>query len=277
MPGRVHDENMPIRRLGWLPSLALLVGCPERVGSGDNGETLADEIDGSSSSSSETESSSGTSSEDDVDSSSDSSEAEAELETGPFPDLPDELPVGCGPLYFNEPPPGSTSTDIWSGWVVCSDTGEPFDLDGFRLEAVDCPFAAPFEPCDQCEGCAADEECLLHYPGGYCFCGNNCNSDSDCAPNESCLCRMGIDGRWLYQERNECLPSSCRGEADCEALPGDTTPLCRLGRDLCSFPETIQCRTVDDACTFDTDCDTEWCRWDQGDERWSCDFPATCE
>jgi hypothetical protein len=272
---------MAIRYFGWLSGLTLLVGCSQRAGSGENGETLADEA--SSSSSSSDAESSDSSSEADADSSEISSssetetEAEADIETGPFPDLPNELPVGCEPLYFLELDPGVMPPDIWSGWVVCSNTGELFDVDGFRLEAIDCPFAAPFEPCDQCEGCAADEECLLHYPGGYCFCGNNCNSDSDCAPNESCLCRSGFSDRWIYQTRNECLPSSCRGEADCEPLPGDTTPLCRLGRDLCSQPETIQCRTPADACTFDTDCDSEWCRWDQGDERWTCDSPAVCE
>ncbi len=238
-----------------LPCVLLLVACGPRQASQE------DEADESSAESL-----------DDGSEGSGSSESDAESESGLPPDVPNDPPEGCVPVPFLEPQDrgGGPSTE-WSGWMRCEDSF-------FRLEPVECLEDAPLPSCDplECEACDAGEQCLEVAPGGLCQCARNCASDSDCGPNEICVCRSGLVDDVL-SSLNWCMPADCKGQSDCSALPGDRTPLCRLAFDFCGSPESLYCRTEADDCTYDADCPNHWCRYDSGDERWTCDSPAICE
>lgn len=195
-------------------------------------------------------------------------------ESGPTPDIPDDLPDECVPVNFLDPDDrGGLPTEVWAGWVHCKDSF-------FRIEAIDCPIEAGYELCldsEVCDGCDPTEQCLDWYGNsGYCFCGHNCTTDSDCGTNEICVCRSGILGSQLIS-RNTCLPADCTGQADCAAVPDESVPRCRLARDLCFSPSSVHCRTEADSCLYDGDCPSQWCSYDPGDELWTCDSPAICE
>ncbi|MFV8752785.1 hypothetical protein ACNOYE_19750 [Nannocystaceae bacterium ST9] len=258
---------MRLRSRAWVSSVVLFACGPKPI-------DHADDVGESESSSSS--SSTGSSSEDDsTGSSSEDSGSELESsESGPTPDEPDDLPDGCVPVEFLAPDDrGGLPDGTWSGWMHCNDSF-------FRIEAIDCPSAAAYEPCldpNGCDACEPDEQCLDWYGGsGFCFCGHNCTGDADCGNNEICACRSGVVGHQLVS-RNTCLPADCAGQTDCPALADEPIPRCRLGVDLCGSPESVHCRTATDDCTFDEDCANQWCRYDPGDERWSCDEPAICE
>lgn len=246
-------------------SLALSFGCGPRQVTGDDDVAASEST---TESTTETTSSSTTTgdSESTIDSESSSEES------GPTPDVPDDLPVECVPVNFLESE-GNQPTEVWAGWVYCKD-------DFFRIEAIDCPYEAGFGACgdpEGCDGCDPTEECVEWYAGsGYCFCAHNCVTDSDCGTNEICACRSGVVARQLTG-LNRCLPANCSGQADCAAVPDESAPRCRLGEDLCGSPSEVRCRTDVDSCLYDEDCPNWWCRYDQGDELWSCDEPAICE
>ena len=248
--------------------LVLLFACGPR-------QVTGDEVGGtesSSDSSSTTTSTSTTTTTTTTDSESTSSESSSE-ESGPTPDVPNELPADCVPVTLTDAE--GQLTDAWSGWLYCKDSL-------FRMEAIDCPIANAYDVCvdsPNCDNCAAEEECLNYYgtDPDYCFCGNNCTKDSDCGANEVCMCSGGVEGVWGSGSRNICLPADCAGQADCPAVPDESVPRCRLGLSLCATPESVHCRTEVDDCIYESDCPNYWCAYDPGDERWSCDQPAICE
>lgn len=191
-------------------------------------------------------------------------------------DLPRDLPGDP-----TAPPEGCVDVELldaegnpsgaWSGWTLC-------DGAFFRVEAIDCPFAQPYEACDasepECDECLEGESCLDFYGGsGYCFCGRNCTSDVDCGRGEICACAAG----WGLASRNTCLPADCDDELDCPVIDPVDVPHCCLSTDLCGSPESLHCRTELDACIYDGECPGSWCRYDGIDMRWTCDEIAICE
>lgn len=263
---RAIVERVQARSLLAL-ALSFAFGCGSRQAT-DPDEAAAGTSEGESSSESGSSTTTGTES-----SSTESSSSSTE-ESGPTPDVPDDLPDECVPVNFlATDDQGGLPNDTWSGWVYCKDSF-------FRIEAIDCPYQAGYEPCtdvDVCGSCDPTEECLDWYAGlGSCFCGHNCTTDSDCGANEICACRSGVVGNQLTS-RNICLPANCSGQTDCAAVPDESVPRCRLGVDLCGGPNGAHCRTEVDDCIYESDCPDWWCKYDPGDERWSCDQPAICE
>jgi hypothetical protein len=101
---------------------------------------------------------------------------------------------------------------------------------------------------------------------------DDCAQDSDCASGEACLCsaqtRWNGDDAQTFNTVNRCVPATCASDDDCGGLACAITTL------GCGF-EGMHCRTRDDACETDADCDRSLCAFDGA--KWACLTRSTCE
>jgi hypothetical protein len=188
-----------------------------------------------------------------------------------------EPPPGCQHLYLDGAD-GYADPSLPSGFVACGD--DSFDAI-YRVARVPCayehhlplcPEGGP-EDCGSVGACQPGESCVDSF--GYCYCMAQCNQDSDCQSGQICLCAAGIpaeDGRASWNALNRCVPADCAD--DCECPDGLR---CRVSDDICSSPEALHCTTPADDCQAASDCKTNYCRYDEVEELWTCDSPAICE
>ena len=201
--------------------------------------------------------------------------------------------LGCGPDTVAET--ASTSTTSSSTGAETSETtaeGEPscepvLQADGspsglvtcsneatFRVSPETCTDPFPPNNTSQCNlmygTCEGPEDCVGQPYGScqafgdiniMCSCVYGCTSDAECEADEACLCSP-------LQAGTVCVDATCRTDADC---PGDLR--CGLslglGGPTAGIPTpTLRCRTPQDTCAGDLDCEEGICRF-SGDA-WSC-------
>lgn len=105
--------------------------------------------------------------------------------------------------------------------------------------------------------------------GPECYVRVGCETDADCATGEACLCAASVEtGTPATSIISRCIPAKCRTDADCgERQCGLSTP-CR------EFPRySLHCRTADDECGSDDDCDGGTCHFGD-DGKWICGSPS---
>lgn len=96
---------------------------------------------------------------------------------------------------------------------------------------------------------------------------DDCFADSDCAPDELCLCNGGL------QENHVCIQANCHTDSDCEA-----GRWCSPSAGACPnfYAESNKgaagffCHGATDDCQTDEDCVDGWCVFDRDDQRWEC-------
>ena len=146
-----------------------------------------------------------------------------------------------------------------------------------RVEAVSVAVALNGPTCDGTEdvlNCTTDAQCgvgerCLHsasfgpvdsgtfwgrdtaITGTSCDCTAVCSTDQDCGAGKVCLSPAVSPGL----EKATCVSAACGGNDDCES--GE----CGLAvwSDDCGWNHDLACRTADDACRTDADCDDEAC------------------
>ncbi len=189
-----------------------------------------------------------------------------------------EPPPGCEHMYLDDES-GFADPSLPSGFVVC---GGPFDAI-YRVARVACAYEHHFPPCPEGgpEDCGFDgacqpgESCVDYSGSGSCYCLAQCNQDSDCQRGQICLCAAGIpkqDGRLAWNGINRCVPADCADGCECPDGQG-----CKVSHSACFSPEALHCTTAGDDCQANSDCKTDYCRYDEVEELWTCDSPAVCE
>ncbi len=194
----------------------------------------------------------------------------------PAPDM--QLPDGA-------PPPAPcegaevimTPTGEPSGAVRCADGA----LDRVSSEVCEPRIDLPACPADAEGvegGCAEDADCTDRPHGrcvqpplgggiAFCACRYGCANDSDCGPDEVCICPGVVDGS------SRCVPAGCSTGDDCES--GE----CGISAtfDGCDYDVRTACRTADDMCRSDDACrdmaQGEACGYSN---EWSCQFLPVC-
>lgn len=189
----------------------------------------------------------------------------------------------CEAVTFDDGDRDNATTGGYSGYEYCYSGGWG---EGWyrRDEAVACETAedAWHSACavtDEDNPCAADADCArgVCAAGDYtdeCLCVLICDEDADCEPDEACLCRLdrAEEGWSTIPARNECGPAECRTNADCPS--GE----CALSPDMCQNADGLFCRTEDDACRDEGDCEgPTLCAFSSERGRWTCVEQAECE
>jgi hypothetical protein len=150
--------------------------------------------------------------------------------------------------------PGIPQISSKTGWVVESNGNV------HRASLATCNPMIDMPACvgdEKYLDCKTDADCKEHphgrcvtglgQVGRYCGCHYSCASDSDCGPEEACVCkevgRLGVP-------HSVCARAACRVDADCESKQ------CGLStyNNGCSTSVSLACRTKDDACKSDGDC-----------------------
>lgn len=102
--------------------------------------------------------------------------------------------------------------------------------------------------------CVTDADCA-DMPHGYCttsvpvgtkVCVYGCVRDSECGPNQICLCGDPV---------GECVASTCKSDADC----GAGLACQRYDRSHGCDSYAFACQTPEDTCAVDNDCGEEYC------------------
>lgn len=219
--------------------------------------------------------------------------ADATPDARPVDARPDALPPERGvPPDRGPSPPDAAPPDAR---VVgpCVDPVRVADALGRRGNAVRCADdsvdlvddapCAPIVDAPPCGGdmfgeCAADTDCdrgpygrcVVGTSGGgpACLCRYACTTHADCGEGRACLCAGAFD------TSARCVRATCRGAADC---PDGGCGL-YTDYDLCGRIPSFACRTAEDDCRSDADCDPDASEdtclpWREGDDGWGCDFP----
>ena len=153
-----------------------------------------------------------------------------------------------------------------------------------RVVAEAC--ADPMPPGRACAGeggsCIVDADCTAA-PYGRCLywgvdapacqCVYGCKTDADCAEGTVCMCG-GIAGDW-YPEGAICIPADCRTDADC-GEEGCGLSAFETG---CGYDRWLTCRTAQDTCNANRDCDESrgggLCLGNRG-SAWTCTYGSVC-
>lgn len=191
----------------------------------------------------------------------------------------------CNGDDADDQPDGSADTDADSG--LCADAVEVMqpgpdggaeiptgieecaDGSAHRYAAIACTSDSFDEPlcaegCNEGAGCPDGQRCVASYGSeDYCTCITPCAGDADCGPDEACLCAETQD--WITL----CLPASCRTDADCDGFE------CGVSRDCCGI-RRLMCRTGDDACHGDAQCE-EYYECQAIEDAWVCVESCDCE
>lgn len=167
-------------------------------------------------------------------------------------------------------------TSVSSGLELCADGWN-------RAESAACLYEdpetvgseAPGGSCSSDAGCEARSVCSYDPWSDTGTCYRQCYGDSDCESSSVCLCaniEHPPDAN-LYALMNLCVTAACRTNDDCNS------GRCGLTRDGCDQPTGFVCRTVEDECRGDEDCDsdTPLCNYDETGGRWLCSERWGCE
>lgn len=103
---------------------------------------------------------------------------------------------------------------------------------------------------------------------GDCACVYPCSVDADCGLQAACLC--GTSDDFIFG--TGCRPASCLTDADCGAFTCGVSPsICRTG-------EALHCRTAEDECHGDDDCQPggDRCAFEAKLNHWACSTYAIC-
>ena len=103
---------------------------------------------------------------------------------------------------------------------------------------------------------------------GDCACVYPCSVDADCGPQAACLC--GTSDDFIFG--TGCRPASCLTDTDCGAFTCGVSPsICRTG-------EALHCRTAEDECHGDDDCQPggDRCAFEAKLNHWACSTYAIC-
>lgn len=97
---------------------------------------------------------------------------------------------------------------------------------------------------------------------------DECASDRDCAPQAVCACGSGRG-----PSRNRCVPGNCHADADCGGRSCDESRSTFGPQRGARAVEGKFCRTREDQCRADRDCDLEGrsaCAYRRELGRWTC-------
>lgn len=104
--------------------------------------------------------------------------------------------------------------------------------------------------------------------GPFCRCDYSCTTDADCNPGEVCVCGDVLGPG----NHSMCVRAACSSDAACES------GTCGLSvyQNGCGARQTLACRTTNDTCTRDADCEpNKSCVFDDQISRWRC-LGITC-
>lgn len=95
-----------------------------------------------------------------------------------------------------------------------------------------------------------------------------CAGDADCPAGERCVCGTGVG-----PDRNRCVPGDCHTDADCGGRACAESPSTFVASDYARHVEGHWCRTREDTCASDRECDPEGrraCAYRPELRRWTC-------
>jgi hypothetical protein len=101
---------------------------------------------------------------------------------------------------------------------------------------------------------------------------DHCRASNECAEGTACVCRS-LDRTALnsYQNFSRCLPSTCRGQADC------SQGACAVSRDACLVPDGLHCHTPNDECQANAECaEGQICSYLPAERRFRCRSWGPC-
>ena len=157
----------------------------------------------------------------------------------PAPDGGEEIPIGVEMCEGMSP-------HRYKAVACTSSALNDSDCNGF--DNVECPQGQV-----ACDSGYTDALCVMP-----------CESDADCAPDEACLCDHA---EWWDVTR--CVPAECRTDADCAPYE------CGINWRSCPYSAHLVCRTANDECMKDSDCDGGGiCRFQFN--RWACVSSEDC-
>ncbi|MCB9525708.1 MAG: ferritin-like domain-containing protein [Myxococcales bacterium] len=186
-------------------------------------------------------------------------------------ELDQALPSAC-----RDPQPVVDAVGAPTGFVRCADGAIN------RAAAVACPGPPAGSTCDPealPEGarlnCEVDADCAdrphgrcignLGSPGleQGCFCSYGCQTDADCRDEQACVC-LG--------QGSVCVTARCATDAECGS--GE----CGLSAydDGCGVERSLACRTAEDACRLDVDCDDGILACVNWRGAFNCESPGVC-
>jgi hypothetical protein len=168
-------------------------------------------------------------------------------------------------------------TQEQSGLVQCTDRGI------FRERDVVCVDQTPEASVPECSDlqevpvCERGQPGVVDYSPYECGCVFPCVSNSDCLPEEVCVCagEASVIPLAASAPSNRCVPALCRTAEDCAAgeVCGATASNCRGSGDV----EQFACRSPNAPCQSSADCAAnEVCNYISPGS-WLCTATVECE
>jgi hypothetical protein len=97
---------------------------------------------------------------------------------------------------------------------------------------------------------------------------DGCTGDRDCRAGETCVCGTGVG-----PDRNRCMPGNCHTDVDCAGTTCGESMSTFVASDYARHVEGHFCRTREDTCRTDHECDLEGrhaCAYRAELGRWTC-------
>ena len=181
---------------------------------------------------------------------------------------------GAGPV---EAGAGGTVSSSGSGSAGSpASCGGSHSLPAGRPKALACAATPPDTPGASAPACSTDDDCGDGGEASFCLgskCGlDQCLVDSDCPSGQACRCSDQQGGN--IGHTNSCVPTGCRGDADC-GTSGKCSP---DTSGFCGSLTGYQCHSAADTCSSDADCcgDTLRCGYQPELAHWACVAAIRC-
>jgi hypothetical protein len=203
----------------------------------------------------------------------------------------DHLVADAGDSSNTDAPPAPDAVDREGGWSgdassdVCADRRQAYahgSEDAGLMTSVELEVCVVDGSAVQADrtGPALCSEDSREAPCPTADCVHECFNNADCGSGESCLCAVaarvegGETGPYVpvYSWQSQCVVSECESSADCDGFA------CGFSREKCGSPAPgFYCRTADDACRSDEDCDASFCRYFAERGHWACSHLQFCD